>query len=149
VPFCASLKPENLLVANWATASLKVCDFGLSKEKEHRRTVVEQEGVFASAAYSAPELCLVGHSRKVDVYSFAVILWELLTSDEAWKEKKRSFMILEAVSAGQRPPLDDRIPHNDLRELIERNWGADVHARDEFVDIYMKLEAVERDLPEG
>ncbi|KAI7727448.1 hypothetical protein M8C21_023130, partial [Ambrosia artemisiifolia] len=80
------LKCENLLV-NMRDPHRPICkigDLGLSKVKQH--TLVSG-GVRGTLPWMAPEL-LSGKSNmvseKIDVYSFGIVMWELLTGDEPY-----------------------------------------------------------------
>ncbi|CAA0836568.1 Protein kinase superfamily protein with octicosapeptide/Phox/Bem1p domain [Striga hermonthica] len=80
------LKCDNLLV-NMKDPSRPICkvgDFGLSKIK--RNTLVSG-GVRGTLPWMAPEL-LNGSSNKVsekvDVFSFGIVLWEILTGEEPY-----------------------------------------------------------------
>ena len=54
----------------------------------------------------APEVLLQQEiTEKVDVYSFAIILWELLTQQFAFSDVKGFRQIKAAVCQGFRPPL--------------------------------------------
>ncbi|KAG0476354.1 hypothetical protein HPP92_013195 [Vanilla planifolia] len=76
------LKSPNLLVdKNW---SVKVCDFGLSRLKAN--TFISSKSVGGTAEWMAPEF-LRGErtDEKSDVFSFGVVLWELLTMQQPWR----------------------------------------------------------------
>ncbi|GAB2291489.1 hypothetical protein Dimus_025744 [Dionaea muscipula] len=82
------LKCENLLV-NMRDPHRPVCkigDLGLSKVRHH--TLVSG-GVRGTLPWMAPEL-LSGKSNmvseKIDVYSFGIVMWELLTGDEPYAD---------------------------------------------------------------
>ncbi|XP_043695160.1 uncharacterized protein LOC122645838 isoform X2 [Telopea speciosissima] len=82
------LKCENLLV-NMRDPQRPVCkigDLGLSKVRQH--TLVSG-GVRGTLPWMAPEL-LSGKSNmvteKIDVYSFGIVMWELLTGEEPYAD---------------------------------------------------------------
>ncbi|KIY91303.1 Putative serine/threonine-protein kinase/receptor [Monoraphidium neglectum] len=60
--------------------------------------------------WSAPEVVAEGRfSKEADVYSFGIILWELLTWQEPWSAYN-SFQIMIALRDGVRPqipPIDE------------------------------------------
>lgn len=68
------------------TCDIKVGDLGLSKVK--RQTLISG-GVRGTLPWMAPEL-LNGSSslvsEKVDVFSFGIVMWELLTGDEPYAD---------------------------------------------------------------
>ncbi|KAK8969253.1 Serine/threonine-protein kinase CTR1 [Platanthera guangdongensis] len=76
------LKSPNLLVdKNW---SVKVCDFGLSRLMAN--TFIASTSIAGTPEWMAPEF-LRGEptNEKSDVFSFGVILWELLTMQQPWR----------------------------------------------------------------
>jgi serine/threonine protein kinase len=82
------LKCENLLV-NMRDPQRPICkigDLGLSKVKQ--KTLVSG-GVRGTLPWMAPEL-LSGKSNmvseKIDVYSFGIVMWELLTGEEPYAD---------------------------------------------------------------
>jgi len=75
------LKTQNILVdENWVA---KVADFGLSRIQKK-----EQKGAVGSPLYMAPEvLAEQPYNEKADVYSFGIILWELMTQKIPYEDK--------------------------------------------------------------
>uniref|UniRef100_F6GWY8 Protein kinase domain-containing protein n=1 Tax=Vitis vinifera TaxID=29760 RepID=F6GWY8_VITVI len=83
------LKPSNLLLTE-DKKQIKVCDFGLARE-ETAGDMTTEAGTYR---WMAPELfstvplprgAKIHYDHKVDVYSFAIILWELLTNRTPFK----------------------------------------------------------------
>ncbi|KAG6416376.1 hypothetical protein SASPL_123805 [Salvia splendens] len=80
------LKCDNLLV-NLKDPSRPICkvaDFGLSKIK---RNMLVSGGVRGTLPWMAPELLNGSSSKvseKVDVFSFGIVLWEILTGEEPY-----------------------------------------------------------------
>lgn len=77
------LKSPNLLVdRDWRVC---VCDFGLSRLKYN--AYLSNRMNVGTAEWTAPEVLRNEPSNeKADVYSFGVILYELMTGQEPWKE---------------------------------------------------------------
>lgn len=76
------LKTPNLLVdKDW---TIKVCDFGLSRSKKNTY-LSAKEGAAGTPEWMAPEVLRNEPSNeKCDVYSFGVIMYELVTGLEPW-----------------------------------------------------------------
>jgi serine/threonine protein kinase len=74
---CSDLKPSNLLVD--ANGRIKVCDFGLSCVKEKGEKVTDKDSR-GTPLWMSPE-ALMGRplDEKADIYSFAIVLWEIGT----------------------------------------------------------------------
>ncbi len=79
------LKPENILVCHEGTPqeSVKILDFGLAKitDQSPGATILTQEGmVFGTPEFMSPEQAQgLPLDRRSDLYSLAVILFEMLT----------------------------------------------------------------------
>ncbi|KAI4962518.1 hypothetical protein ZWY2020_030303 [Hordeum vulgare] len=72
---------QNILLVNTAANHLKVGDFGLSKiiKSQHANDVYKMTGETGSYRYMAPEVFKHRkYDKKVDIFSFAMILYEML-----------------------------------------------------------------------
>jgi serine/threonine protein kinase len=68
------LKPENVLIDD---THLKIADFGIACEEAYCDLLADDPGTYR---WMAPEMIKrKSYGRKVDVYSFGLILWEMLT----------------------------------------------------------------------
>jgi len=71
------LKSHNLLISD--SDSIKVCDFGLAKIMGPANSTMTQSG---TPAWAAPEvLRCERYNQMADVYSYGVVIWELLSRD--------------------------------------------------------------------
>ncbi|XP_047331005.1 uncharacterized protein LOC124934512 [Impatiens glandulifera] len=134
------LKCENLLVnlGDHQRPICKVGDFGLSRIK--RNTLVSG-GVRGTLPWMAPEL-LDGNSNrvseKVDVYSFGITMWEILTGEEPYANMHCGVIIGGIVSNTLRP----RIPEEcdpEWKELIEKCWSPNPATRPSFTQVANRL----------
>lgn len=90
--------------------------------------------------YSAPEVIKTGnYSKCSDVYSFAYILYELITNKKPFEEFKSEPEIIEAISNGFRPEIPSSVP-KCYKDLIESCWSEDPDLRPSFHQISRKLE---------
>ena len=80
------IKPQNLLLDDSFTA--KISDFGLAKllKTDQTRTMT---GIRGTKGYVAPEwFKTVPFTAKVDVYSFGIVLLEIIFEPKAMEEKQ-------------------------------------------------------------
>lgn len=112
------LKPPNLLLIMGGTV-LKICDFGTACDIQTHMT--NNKG---SAAWMAPEVFEGNmYSEKCDVFSFGIILWEVITRRKPFDEiGGPAFRIMWAVHNGTRPPLIRNLP-KPLELLMTRCWS--------------------------
>ncbi|CAA0819385.1 Protein kinase superfamily protein with octicosapeptide/Phox/Bem1p domain [Striga hermonthica] len=130
------LKCENLLV-NMRDPHRPVCkigDLGLSKVKQH--TLVSG-GVRGTLPWMAPEL-LSGKSNmvteKIDVYSFGICMWELLTGDEPYTDMHCASIIGGIVNNTLRPQIPTWCDP-EWKSLMESSWASDPAQRPSFSEI--------------
>ncbi|XP_047327539.1 uncharacterized protein LOC124931186 [Impatiens glandulifera] len=134
------LKCENLLV-NMRDPHRPVCkigDLGLSKVKQH--TLVSG-GVRGTLPWMAPEL-LSGKSNmvsdKIDVYSFGIVMWELLTGEEPYADMHCASLIAGIVNNTLRPTIPTWCDP-EWKSLMEGCWACDPTERPSFTEISRKL----------
>ncbi|KAL6543525.1 hypothetical protein OROHE_010147 [Orobanche hederae] len=142
------LKSDNLLV-NLRDPHRPICkvgDLGLSKVK--CQTLISG-GVRGTLPWMAPEL-LNGSSslvsEKVDVFSFGIVMWELLTGEEPYADLHYGAIIGGIVSNTLRPPVPEPCDP-DWRALMERCWSSEPSERPNFTDIANELRAMATKLP--
>mmetsp|Transcript_27579 Transcript_27579/g.87202 ORF Transcript_27579/g.87202 Transcript_27579/m.87202 type:complete len:574 (+) Transcript_27579:1-1722(+) len=73
------LKPQNIMLCDKESSSVKVIDFGLAELFEADQTVSENFG--GTLLYMAPEVFRLELTTKVDVWSAGCILYNLVTGD--------------------------------------------------------------------
>eukprot|EP01128_Nolandella_sp_AFSM9_P003185 TRINITY_DN1371_c0_g1_i2.p1 TRINITY_DN1371_c0_g1~~TRINITY_DN1371_c0_g1_i2.p1 ORF type:complete len:1233 (-),score=220.28 TRINITY_DN1371_c0_g1_i2:114-3776(-) len=140
------LKSDNVLVdSQW---TLKVADFGLSKfikdENEHTLTAV------GTPFWAAPEILRSDkYSLKADVYSFAMVIWEIVAREKPYSgEKSNQFeLIYQIVMRAKRPSLPDE--PKALVALCKSCWQSDPEARPAFPEICTELDLMEYTPPRG
>ncbi|XP_071057955.1 mitogen-activated protein kinase kinase kinase 7 isoform X2 [Pseudochaenichthys georgianus] len=124
------LKPPNLLLVAGGTV-LKICDFGTACDIQTHMT--NNKG---SAAWMAPEVFEGNnYSEKCDVFSWGIILWEVITRRKPFDEiGGPAFRIMWAVHNGTRPPLIKNVP-KPLESLMTRCWSKDPSQRPSMEEI--------------
>jgi len=74
------IKPENVLITSDLKA--KLTDFGLCA---YIQPGILRKSTCGSPIYMSPEMIdKTGHNEKIDIWSIGVLLFELLTGDQAW-----------------------------------------------------------------
>ena len=98
----------------------KICDFGEARVLKHADDTVQQVDDKYTASIASPEIVnegLVGLPS--DVYAFAIVMWEVITRQEAWHwitaSKKDLAILLEAG--------------NNMRPVVPSGLGPDVRER--------------------
>ncbi|TYI70628.1 hypothetical protein E1A91_D08G234800v1 [Gossypium mustelinum] len=137
------LKCDNLLV-NLRDPQRPICkvgDFGLSRIK--RNTLVSG-GVRGTLPWMAPEL-LNGSStkvsEKVDVFSFGISMWEILTGEEPYADMHCGAIIGGIVKNTLRPPIPEHCDP-EWRKLMEQCWSPDPESRPSFTEITKRLRSM-------
>lgn len=113
------LKPPNLLLVKGGTV-LKICDFGTVTDKSTMMT--NNKG---SAAWMAPEVFEgSNYTEKCDVFSWGIILWEVLSREQPFKDIQYTYSIMWSVHKGIRPTLIEGLP-KPIEHLMTACWGSD------------------------
>lgn len=135
------LEPSNILRDD--SGHLKVADFGVSR----LLTIKEDKPLTCldtSCRYVAPEVFRNGeYGTKVDVFSFALILQELIEGYSPFYTKQEN-EVPKAYAARQRPPFKAPAKHyaHGLKELIEECWDEKPSKRPTFRQIITRLESI-------
>ncbi|KAL8137794.1 hypothetical protein V2J09_003795 [Rumex salicifolius] len=143
------LKPRNVLLVNSSADHLKVGDFGLSKliKANHAHDVYKLTGETGSYRYMAPEVFKHRkYDKKVDVFSFAMILYEMLEG-EAPLSNYEAYEAAKYAAEGHRPIFKSKGCTPELKELIGECWAADMKQRPSFLEILKRLEKIKERVP--
>eukprot|EP00301_Raphidiophrys_heterophryoidea_P020575 c5226_g1_i1.p1 GENE.c5226_g1_i1~~c5226_g1_i1.p1 ORF type:complete len:545 (-),score=151.69 c5226_g1_i1:323-1957(-) len=134
------LKPANVLLSG---GIVKICDLGTAKFFSDFRNTAR----LGTPAFMAPELYVgdseTDYTAAVDVYSFGIILWMLITRKMPLEELQtsNSWELLAAVKRGTRPPHLPSIPHKAY-EMMSECWAPEPELRPSFTDIKTRLQAM-------
>lgn len=126
---------------------LKVADFGVSKQLIVAKTVKEDRPVTSqdtSWRYVAPEVYRnEEYDTKVDVFSFALILQEMIEGCLPFSTKPE-MEVPKAYVANERPPFraPPKLYAHGLKELIEECWSEDPFRRPTFKQIIKWLDNI-------
>ncbi|QDZ24812.1 serine/threonine protein kinase [Chloropicon primus] len=137
------LKSPNLLVdRNWC---VKVTDFGLSRMKHS--TFLSTKSNAGTPEWMAPEvLRSEPANEKSDIYSYGIILYELITGKIPW-EGLNAMQVVGAVAfQDKRLNVPEGIDE-EVKELMQNCWRGDPSKRPSFEEILKALRVVIKRTP--
>jgi len=140
------LKPDNIGLT--LDGTLKLIDFGLARVVENANPyndqVYEMSGETGSLRYMSPEVAeSKPYNHKSDVYSFSIILWELMACKKPYDGLNRDSFYEQVVHGGGRPPIHRKWP-KELSNLMVDCWSVDIESRPTFEQILTRLDSMIR-----
>uniref|UniRef100_A0A914XCU3 Protein kinase domain-containing protein n=1 Tax=Plectus sambesii TaxID=2011161 RepID=A0A914XCU3_9BILA len=139
------LKAENVLM--WSDdpsvkVNIKLSDYGISCRADPQGQI----GGEGTRGYQAPELLNnMMYDEKVDVYSYGMILYELLTARQPFFDVSFAADIDRMVKIGRRPSLKDALVKTDfvaVSDLMERCWSRSASNRPSASNLRRQLETL-------
>jgi len=135
------LKPANLLID--FSNTLKITDFGLAKVRKDPTTNETQQfrmtGETGSYRYMAPEVFRhEEYTETVDIYSFAMIFYYLLSGRPPWETLSGQKVAIKAAIEADRP-IVNRAWDSQISNLMQRCWDENPNARPPFSVIMDEL----------
>ncbi|XP_041796457.1 ankyrin repeat and protein kinase domain-containing protein 1 [Chelmon rostratus] len=156
--FLHSMKPP-LLHLNLKTSNIllddhlhvKISDFGLIHWEEGMSKKLFMENLTArgNIGYIPPETftqCSDPPGTTFDVYSFGIVIWEILTQQKPYAGCSVTTVLLQ-VSHGKRPCVEiipEQRPHecDQMISIMSQCWDQDHRKRPQFSDTVRKTEAL-------
>ncbi|XP_062101055.1 serine/threonine-protein kinase STY46-like isoform X2 [Humulus lupulus] len=131
------LKAANLLMDE--NGVVKVSDFGVARVQAQSGVMTAETGTYR---WMAPEV--IEHrpyDQKADVFSFGIMLWELLTGKLPYENLTPLQAAVGVVHKGLRPTIEE---HTDpmLVELMESCWQREPSLRPQFSEILEILQSI-------
>ncbi|XP_023552583.1 serine/threonine-protein kinase STY8-like isoform X1 [Cucurbita pepo subsp. pepo] len=131
------LKTANLLMDE--NMVVKVADFGVARVQTQSGVMTAETGTYR---WMAPEV--IEHKpydHKVDVFSFGIALWELLTGEIPYSSMTPLQAAVGVVQKRLRPTIPKNA-HPVVAELLERCWRQDPTERPNFSEILEILKQI-------
>ena len=156
------VKAANFFVAeNW---DVKLGDFGEStlQRSVDDVTKANRMEILGTVAFMAPELVAakIHYTEAVDVYAFAILMWEVWTGGRDPFDDVTTFQIYELVGKGKRPNVAHfstptivasakpvyMIPDDRILEIMQLCWAQEVEDRITAAEAASRLTKVLYDL---
>jgi len=131
-----NLAARNVLISDQLTC--KVADYGLVVVDESY--VEENTGIKFIVKWTAPEAAMYGHfTIKSDVWSFGILLHELITYGRYPYPGMNNAQVLEALQTGYRMPCPTCCPEQ-LYDIMNECWKDEAATRPTFDTLQWKME---------
>jgi len=129
----------------------KLCDFGACRSARHllsgEASPIKEQAL--SVKYQAPEVLLGkdDSTEKCDVFSFGVVVWQLVTLREPWEGEADSTVQYKVPHSNARLPWPSAAEtkfscHDALVDMVTRCWLADPSQRPTMQELLTELKDV-------
>jgi len=118
------IKPAN--IGFDIRGDIKIFDFGLGKELKPINREGEDkyctDGIAGTRRYMAPEVAqIMPYGLSADVYSFGILMWEMFSLKDAFKNHTREKHYKDVIVEGNRPKVSKSWPF-EIKNLLQRCW---------------------------
>ncbi|KAG2488374.1 hypothetical protein HYH03_013063 [Edaphochlamys debaryana] len=147
------LKPANVLLNDPTSDGpvVKLSDFGISRLRHSM--LVTQNPEAGTPAYVAPEcfdVSVGAITHKVDIYSYGVLMWEMLSGAQPWSGMEPVNIAMQVTMMERRLPMPPRDAPGSckqrwpskLQQVIEECWDKDPFRRPAASELLKRLALV-------
>lgn len=129
------LKAANLLIDEHGT--VKIADFGVARLLDTEGVMTAETGTYR---WMAPEIIEhKAYDQKADVYSFGIVLWELLTGSVPYQDRTPLQAAVGVVQNGLRPDIPPSTPAG-IADIMRLCWQREPSVRPSFETLKKKFE---------
>eukprot|EP01111_Echinosteliopsis_oligospora_P012589 TRINITY_DN432_c0_g1_i1.p1 TRINITY_DN432_c0_g1~~TRINITY_DN432_c0_g1_i1.p1 ORF type:complete len:406 (-),score=87.49 TRINITY_DN432_c0_g1_i1:56-1273(-) len=139
------IKSQNILLQKEDTTSAIVADFGVAKMTSAQTVKLATQ--IGTPNWMAPEIVVLnakkGYDNKVDVYSFGLVLFEMMTNTLPYAGLN-AIQIGFCLSKGERPskPKECARTPKELISLMTRCWAQEPEKRPSFDEVRGELKMI-------
>lgn len=135
------LKSSNLLLDD--NLRVKVCDFGLSQLIPRDKKIKDTQNAKGTPLWMAPEVMQFREFNEAcDLYSYGVVLWEIFTRQEPYKEFNSFDKFKHAIcTLHHRPEIPESVPES-IASIMRDCWAPDPTTRPSFAEVCQRLACV-------
>ena len=124
---------KNLLISG--NYILKLGDLGMAKKMDATSPTLGG----GTCGWMAPEVIQTQRrSRKSDVFSFGIVVWEICSTEVPYSDIKGDFKVMRKVCEGVRPCIPEDCPEK-LANIMKECWEQDYNKRPEMDTVVVKL----------
>ena len=125
--------------------TVKILDFGFATLVENSSADSDEKFDLdrkGTKRYMAPEvLRSEAYNHKADVYSFSLILWELMELAIPFADHRKERELEESFERGDRPLISGKFPE-DFKELVQKCWSTYADDRPNFDEVVRDLQEI-------
>ena len=121
-------------------------DFGLARIVENAspnlNEVYKMTGLTGTLCYMCPEVAtLQPYNHKADVFSFGILLWQLIVCQEPYCCVKNDSLYRDLFVNNIRPPVEKKWP-KELTLLMQRCWSVSFEERPSFQQVIESIDSI-------
>ncbi|CAG8687015.1 8135_t:CDS:2, partial [Ambispora gerdemannii] len=136
--FHHDVKSANILIDK--DLNVKLSNFDLARFSDELTTSLS--GQMKSIRWTAPEklnATYVAYSREMDVYSFAIVMWEIAARKEPFYQISDNIEVSEKIKKGDRPSPNPNDIMPEYQRIMELGWAQSFRFRPTMQQIIHEL----------